>query len=75
MNSGTLINFLGWPALTFSWLEANRLFFNAIVDAINQHDEQIKQQVLENVKEYESEDESEDENKDENKDESEVVRV
>ena len=43
MNSGTLIFFFFWAALTFSWLEANRFFFNAIADAINQHDEQIKQ--------------------------------
>ena len=61
MNTGTLILFLGWASLTYMWLEANCLFFNATANAINQHDEQIRQQVLENVKEYEREDESEDE--------------
>ena len=43
MNTGTFINFLCWAALTFSWLEANRLFFDAISNAINAHNEQIKQ--------------------------------
>ena len=57
MNTGILVRFLGWAALTFSWHQANRLFFNAIIDAINEHDEQIRQQVLES--EDESEDESE----------------
>ena len=71
MNSGTLINFLGWAALTFSWLQANRLFFNAIADAINEHDEQIRLKTVDNcfnritkaieVCGDENEDESEDE--------------
>ena len=73
MNTGTLINFLGWAALTLSWLEANHLFFCAIIDAINEHDEQIKQKVIENVKELirknTNEDESEDESENENEDE------
>ena len=56
MDTGTLICFLGWTSLTYLWLEANCLFFNAIIDAINEHDEQIRQQVLEG--ENESEDES-----------------
>ena len=32
MNTGTLIRLLGWTSLTYLWLEANRLFFNAIID-------------------------------------------
>ena len=63
MNIGTLIHFLGWTSLTYLWLEANCLFFNAIIDAINEHDEQIRQQVLE----------SEDESDNESEVESEVV--
>ena len=35
MNTGTFINFFCWAALTFTWLEANRLFFDAIANAIN----------------------------------------
>ena len=56
MDTGTLICFLGWTSLTYLWLEANCLFFNAIIDTINEHDKQIRQQVLES--ENESEDES-----------------
>ena len=59
MNTNTLIRFLGWTSLTYLWLEANCLFFNAIIDAINEHDKQIRQQVLKS--EDESEDESENE--------------
>ena len=65
MNTGTFINFFCWAALTFTWLEANRLFFDAIVNAINKHNEQIRPQttvemmVETTVYEDKSEDESE----------------
>ena len=69
MNTGTLIRFLGWASLTYMWLEANCLFFNANADAINYHNEKIRRKAIDNVKEFlkqkaleENEDESEDEN-------------
>ena len=68
MNTNNVLRFLGWASLTYMWLEANCLFFNAIADAINYHNEQIRQKAIEDVKkllkqkdESESEDESEDE--------------
>ena len=51
MNAKNVLRFLGWAALTYSWLEANRIFFNAIADAINQHDEQIRQKAILEAKE------------------------
>ena len=48
MDNGTLIRFLSWAALTFSWLEANRLFFNAIANTINEHNEQTRLKTVEN---------------------------
>ena len=65
MKTNTVLRFLGWASLTYLWLEANCLFFNAIADAIHQHNEEIRQKAIENFKEagseseYESEDESE----------------
>ena len=68
MNTNNVLRFLGWASLTYMWLEANCLFFNAIADAINYHNEQTRQKAIEDVKkllkqkdESESEDESEDE--------------
>ena len=55
--TSAFINFLGWASLTYIWLEVNHLFFCAIINAIHDHDEQIRQKALE--------DESEDENEDE----------
>ena len=46
MNANNVLRFLGWAALAYSWLEANRLFFNAIADAINQHDAQIRRNTI-----------------------------
>ena len=63
MNTNTLIRFLGWTSLTYLWLEANCLFFCAIIDAINEHDEQIRQQVLESKDDSEDESEAESEDK------------
>ena len=47
MNTNTVLRFLGWASLTYMWLEANCMFFKAISDAINYHNEQIgKRQLL-----------------------------
>ena len=59
MNTNNVLRFLGWASLTYMWLEANCKFFNAIADAINYHDEQIRQKAIEDFKEYESESEDE----------------
>ena len=74
MNTNTVLRFLGWAALTCSWLEANRLFFTAIADAIHQHNEQIRQKAIEDFKEAE-ESESDSESEDEGELESEVVET
>ena len=59
MNTNNVLGFLGWASLIYMWLKANFLFFNAIADAIHQHDEQIRQKAIDEFKEYESEEESE----------------
>ena len=59
MNTNTILRFLGWASLTYLWLEANCLFFNAIAYAINQHNEEIRQKAIDDLEEDESEDESE----------------
>ena len=82
MNTNTVLRFLGWASFTYLWLEANCLFFNAIADAIHQHNEQMRQKAIEEVNELlkqndesESGDKSEDENEDEGELESEVVET
>ena len=70
MNTNNVLRFL-WAGLTYMWLEANCVFFNAIADAIHQHNEEIKQKPIDEAKESKSEDESEDEGEDE----SEVVET
>ena len=67
MNTNNVLRFLGWAFLTYMWLEANCLFFNAIADTINYHNEQIRQKAIGDFNEFlkqkeesESEDESED---------------
>ena len=59
MNTNNVLRFLGWAALTYMWLEANCLFFNAIADAIYQHNEEIRQKAIENFKKKGGEDEGE----------------
>ena len=72
MNTNTVLRFLGWASLTYMWLEANCIFVNAIADAINYHNEQIRRKAIDEAKEFlEQKDESESE--DESEDESEVV--
>ena len=78
MNTNNVLRFLGWASLTDMWLEANCLFFNAIADAIHQHNEEIRQKAIDEAKEllkqnYESE--SKDESKDESEDEGELVET
>ena len=68
MNTNNVLRFLGWASLTYIWLEANCMFFNAIADAINYHNEQKRQKAIVEVEEFlKQKDESETE------DESEVV--
>ena len=69
--------YLGWFALTYMWLNVNCVFFRAILDAIYQHNAQIRREtrlelLRENDKdesggesEYESADKSEYESEDE----------
>ena len=47
MNTNKVLRFLGWAALTYMWLENNFFFFNAIADAIHQHNEEIRQKAIE----------------------------
>ena len=65
MNTGSLMNFLGWGILTFMWFEINRMFFYAIAQAIIEHNEHVRQNAIEEYKELLINDESEDENEDE----------
>ena len=60
MNLDALISFLGWAALTYSWLHVNLTFFGAIGQAITNHDNSIRQEALQELKD-EDEDEDEDE--------------
>ena len=76
MDTNTTLRFLGWAALTYMWLNANRLFFTAIANAIHHHNEQIRLKAFEDAKELvkendedESEDKSEGESEDEGEDE------
>ena len=78
MNTNNVLRFLGWASLTYMWLEANCLFFNAIADAIHQHNEEIRQKAIDEAKELlkqNDESESEDESEDEGELESEVVET
>ena len=62
MNTNNVLRFLVWAGLTYMWFEANCVFFNAIADAIHQHNEDIRQKAIDEQNyESESEDESEDE--------------
>ena len=73
MNTNTVLRFLGWASLTYMWLETNCMFFNAIADAIHQHNEQIGQKAIQDLQEAESD--SEVESEDESELESEVVET
>ena len=74
MNTNTVLRFLGWAALTYTWLEANCIFLNAIADAINHHNEQIRQKAIDEAKEFLTQkDESESEDESDNEGGNEVV--
>ena len=55
MKPDSFINFLGWGLFTFAWLDFNYLFFCAIAEAINEHNEQIREQALDEYMESEDE--------------------
>ena len=42
MRSHVMINFLGWFALTYAWLTINITFANAIAEAIDRHNDDIR---------------------------------
>ena len=46
MDLDALISFLGWAALTYSWLNINLTFFRAIGQAITNHNDAIRQEAL-----------------------------
>ena len=48
-NANTLLHFLGWAALTYTWLSVNCAFFEAIADAIHHHNKQIKQKAIADI--------------------------
>ena len=56
MDLEAFIGFLGWTALTYSWLKINFAFFGAIDQAIMNHNDAIRQEALQEL-----EDEDEDE--------------
>ena len=61
MQTGNLIAFLGWAALTYSWLSVNLTFFGSIFNAIDSHNESIRTKAIKKYREAnESEDEGED---------------
>ena len=66
MNTNNVLRCLGWAALTYTWLEANCIFLNAIADAIDHHNEQIRQKGIEDFKDRlrRNKDESEEESQD-----------
>ena len=65
MNPATLVNFLGWAALTYYWLDANWRFGAAINQAIRDHNDAIRQQALQELLNEQEEEEEEEKNDDE----------
>ena len=43
MNLDSLITFLGWATLTYSWLHINFTFASAISQAIEKHNDAIRE--------------------------------
>ena len=60
MNPTTLVNFLGWAALTYYWLNTNLRFAAAINQALQDHNDAIRQQALQELRADPEEDEDED---------------
>ena len=50
MGLDTLFNFLGWAALTYSWLHINLRFSSAISQAIQNHNAAIIQNALQELR-------------------------
>ena len=76
MNTNNVLRFLGWASLTYMWFEANCMFFKAIADAINHHNEQIRHKAVEDFKEFlKQKDESESEDESDNESEGVVETV
>ena len=46
MNLDSLITFLGWATLTYSWLHINFTFAAAIGQAIENHNDAIREEFL-----------------------------
>ena len=49
MNLDSLITFLGWATLTYSWLRINFTFAAAIGQAIENHNDAIRQEALQEL--------------------------
>ena len=49
MGLDTMISFLGWATLTYSWLNVNLAFAAAICQAIDNHNVAIRQEVLQEL--------------------------
>ena len=49
MDLDSLITFLGWAALTYSWLYINFTFAAAIAQAIENHNDAIRQEALQEL--------------------------
>ena len=43
MNVDSLITFCGWAALTYFWLHTNFVFFEAIGETIQKHNNKIRE--------------------------------
>ena len=49
MDLDSLITFLGWAALTYSWLHINFIFASAIGQAIENHNDEIRAEFFLNI--------------------------
>ena len=49
MDLDSLITFLGWATLTYSWLHINFVFAAAIGQAIENHNDAIRQEALQEL--------------------------
>ena len=49
MNLDSLITFLGWAALTYSWLHINFTFAAAIGQAIENHNDAIREEFFQEL--------------------------
>ena len=49
MNLDSLITFLGWATLTYSWLHINFTFASAISQAIENHNDTIREEFFQEL--------------------------